>query len=439
MVIRMIVLHPSYIVTMDKNNRILEDHYIGIENGIIAYLGKEKPSEGDIVELPKRILIPGFINAHTHVAMTILRGLKDDVDLQTWLNKYILPLEKLLKPRDVYYGALYGIAEMLSNGITCFLDMYYHEIEVARAVVDAGIRAVLSYGSADVFFNRTPDEEFKIAEEFRYNLQKIAEKNPDKVFFAYGPHSPYGCTKELLQLFSQAAEENNIRIHIHLSETRQEVKAVKDATGKTPIKYLDSLGFLSSKVMAAHVVWPQDHEYSILSERGVHVLHNPSSNLKLASGICPITRYIEDGINVALATDGPASNNRLDIWKEMYVASILQKGIRLNPEVVPASEAMKMATINGARALGLERYIGSLETGKYADFVIVDLNKVLESTPFHDILSMIVYSIDSRSIESVWVAGKKLYDHNEGFTTIDIDALREKLNEIRERLLREAR
>ncbi len=437
----MLVVHPEIIVTMDPKLRVLRDFYLGIEDGKIVYLGKTKPASADeILELPRRILMPGLINAHTHVAMTLLRGLKDDVDLKTWLMEYILPVEKLLRPSDVYYGALYGIAEMLMHGITCFLDMYYHELEVAKAVADAGIKAMVSYGSADVFFRRTPEEEFKIAERFRRELEcLIRERRAEEhIFFAYGPHSPYGCTRELLEMFSDASRRFDIRIHIHLSETRTEVESIRKETGMTPIEYLDSIGLLSDRVMAAHVVWVSNHDMKILRIRRVHVLHNPSSNLKLASGICPVDRMIKSGINVALATDGPASNNRLDLWKEMHIASLLQKGITLDPTALPAVEAVKMATINGAKALGLEERMGSIEIGKCADFIILNLDRALGSTPIHDVYSMIVYALDSSCIESVWIHGRKLYDIDEGFATIDIDMLRGRLEDIRIRLVEEA-
>ncbi len=439
----MILLHPSIIVTMDKHMSILKNNYLGIdtETGLIEYISDKKPDYFDeLIELPNKIILPGFINSHTHVAMTLLRGLKDDANLQEWLMQYILPVEKKLKPSYVYHGALYGVAEMLKHGITCFLDMYYHEIEVAKAVADAGIRAMLTYGSADIFFKRDPEEEFKIAEKFRKEIEDliIERKAHDKIFFAYGPHSTYGCSKELLELFRDASNERNMRIHIHLSETKDEVKMSKEKTGKTPVEYLADLGMLSPKVMAAHVVWVNDKEISLLSKNGVHVLHNPSSNMKLASGVCPVDKMFKARVNVSLATDGPASNNRLDLWKEMYIASLLQKCFELDPVALNAKEAMRMATINGARALGLGNKIGSIEIGKFGDFIVVDMEKALESTPRHNIYSMIVYSLDSRYIESVWIGGKKLYDAREGFYTIDIENLRNKVEDIRQKLLEEA-
>ncbi|MCR8454290.1 MAG: amidohydrolase [Crenarchaeota archaeon] len=437
----MLVLNPSFIVTMDRECRIIKDGFIGIEEGKIVYVSKEKPQEyEEIIRLPKRVLLPGFINTHTHVAMTILRGLKDDVNLQRWLMEYILPVEKLLKPKDVYYGALYGIAEMIKSGTTTFMDMYYHEIEVAKAAADAKIRSVLTYGLADVFFNTLPEEEFKKAEKFKDDLSALVSSRglDDFLFFAYGPHSPYGCTKELLQIVREAADRDNFRIHIHLSETKSEVENSVRTSNMTPIEYLESVGFLKSDVMAAHVVWPTDGDIEILKHRGVHVLHNPTSNLKLASGVAPVPKFLEKGINVALATDGPASNNRLDMWKEISLAALIHKGISRDPEVIPARTALQMATINGAYALGLERKIGSLEVGKYADFVVVNLERALESVPFHDVYSMIVYALDSRYIDSVWINGELMYSQENVLKTIDVQKLREIVNDIRIRLTQEA-
>lgn len=436
----MLVLHPSFIVTMDQQRRVLKDHYLGISDGKIVYIGGDKPSEyEELIELPNRVILPGLIDSHTHVAMTLLRGLKDDADLMEWLQKYILPMEMRLKPEDVYHGALYGVAELIKSGVTAFTDMYYHEIEIAKAVADAKVRALLSYGSADVFFQRTPEEEFKIAEKFRQDLERLkSQKNAaEYLFYAYGPHSPYGCTKELLEIFRDKSKETGIRIHIHLAETLSEFNDIKNKTGLTPISYLDSIGFLNDKVMAAHVVWVADEEFNILRDRGVHVLHNPISNLKLASGICPVPKMLEIGVNVALATDGPASNNRLDMFREMHVAAIIHKGANRDPKTVPAKTVLEMATINAAKALGLDKMIGSIAIGKKADLVVLNLELGLQGTPLHDIYSMIVYSLDQSFVESVMVNGSWVY-YNKEFTTIDIDQLREKVQETRERLMREA-
>lgn len=435
----MLVLHPSLIITMDEKERVLKDYYLGIENGKICYLDKKKPENfEELIELPKRVILPGFVNSHTHVAMIPLRGLKDDVDLMDWLYNYILPAEAKLKPSDVYYGALYGIAEMISSGITTFADMYYHEIEIAKAVLDAGVRALLGYSLSDIWFKRPPEAEVEIAEKFYEDLEGLKRKRNDKnhLFFAYAPHSAYGCSKECLLLVRERATTRGVRIHIHLSETLSEVKDIEERTGLTPIKYLDAIGFLGNDVMAAHVVWVMDDtEFEILRSNGVNVLHNPTSNLKLASGIAPVPKMLELGINVALATDGPASNNRLDMMKEMHIAALIHKGVTRNPKVVSAKEVLKMATINGAKALGLDDKIGSVEIGKLADFVVINLQKGLQSVPEHDIYSMIVYSLSSNFIESVFVGGKRVY--HEGVFEFDIEKVKEKIIDIRKRLEKE--
>jgi len=433
----MLVLNPKITITMNSARQVLYNAYIGIDNDKIVYVSNERPKNyEELLVLPNHILIPGFVNAHTHVPMTILRGLKDDVDLRTWLDNYILPLERRLKASDVYYAALYGIAEMIRSGITTFLDMYYHESSVAKAVVDSGIRAMVSYGTSDVFFNATPEEKIRENLKLLGEIEKLRERHhvKDRLFFAYGPHSPYGCSRKLLELIKDHAKTTGFRIHIHLSETRWELDQIKKQTGRTPIKYLYDIGLLSERVMAAHVVWPTDEELLILKKCKVNVIHNPISNLKLASGVAPIPKMLKENINVSLGTDGPASNNRLDMFREMHVAALIHKGVSGDPKNVPASTVMEMATVNGAKALGLDNLIGSIEVGKKADVVIINLDKGLHGIPEHDPYSMLVYALDQNYIESVMVDGKWIYKDG-GYVTIKIDQLKKKVQSIRERLI----
>ncbi|MCD6491974.1 MAG: amidohydrolase [Candidatus Njordarchaeia archaeon] len=434
----MYVLHPSLVVTMDKNMRILRDVYLGITNGVISEISKEKPKDAEeIVELPGRIIIPGLINAHTHVAMVILRGLKDDVDLMTWLNKYIFPAEACLNADDVYYGSLYGISEMLSSGITTFNEMYYFMEKIAQATIETGVRSVLSLGILDlVSEDRTPEKEIKKAHDFLGNLEKlwnIDKKLKERLFFAYGPHAPYTCSEELLRRVAELAKKKKVRVHIHLSETKSEVQQIKEKTGKTPIQYLESIGFLGENVMAAHVVWPTENDLQILSHYKVNVLHNPISNLKLASGIAPIDKMFSYNINVALGTDGAASNNRLDMFREMHLAALIHKGNNLDPKIVSAREVLKMATINGARALGLENQIGSIEINKFADLVVLNAKKVISAWPKHDIYSRIVYAMDRNAVERVMVDGKWVWVEGKPIN-INIESLRERIQEIRDHI-----
>jgi len=432
------VLKPKLIVTMDGQERIIKDGYIGIEEGKIVHVGKEKPREAEeIIELPNKMVIPGFINSHTHVAMTVLRGLKDDVDLVVWLNEYIFPAEAKLRAEDVYYGSLYGIAEMIASGITTLNDMYYFEEKIADAVLEAGIRAMLSRGILDlVSEERNVESELKVTKDFLNYLEKLWSNKPEareRIFFAYGPHAPYTCSKDLLQAIKEESDRTGYRIHMHIAETRWEREEIKKRTGFTPVRYLDSIGFLDNSVIGIHVVWVDEEEIKILAKRGVSVVHNPISNMKLASGFSPVQDMLNLGVNVALGTDGPASNNRLDMFREMHVAALIHKGYKLDPKVLSAKEVFKMATINGARALGLDNKIGSIEVGKFADMVVIDLKRTLQSHPFHDVYSMIVYALDPSSITDVIVNGKWVYKDRE-FTTLDIDEISQKVEDIRVRI-----
>ena len=436
-----LILHPKLILTMDNSERIIEDGYIGIDDGKIVYVGKEKPGEsGDIVELKNELVIPGLIDSHTHVAMTLLRGLKDDVDLMTWLNKYIFTAEAKLTAEHVYYGSLLGIAELVSSGVTTINDMYYFMEKIADAALEIGSRALLSRGILDlVDESRTPESEIKLSHEFLSHLENLWSKSSklkDQIMFAYGPHAPYTCSKELLELVKEEAQKRNFKIHMHIAETKWEREEIKKRTGLTPVKYLESINFLDSSVIAIHVVWVDEEEISILAKKNVSVVHNPISNLKLASGFAPIPTMLEQGVNVAIGTDGPASNNRLDLFREMHVAAIMHKGYRLNPSIVSAKDVIKMATINGAKALGVEKKIGSIEEGKYADIVVIDIDKALQAHPFHDIYSMLVYALDPGSVKHVMVNGQWIY-WNRQFKNIDIEKIKNKVEAIRKEITEE--
>jgi len=437
----MIVLKPKIILTMDKQDRIIKDGYIGIENGKISYIGDKKPQDADeLIYLDNYLAIPGLINSHTHVAMTILRGLKDDVDLTTWLTKYIFPAESKLDPDDVYYGSLLGMMELISSGVTTLNDMYYFEERIADATLKIGMRSMLSRGILDlVSEDRSPETELKNSNDFLNYLKKLWNTKPDAkeyVFFAYGPHAPYTCSKELLQLIREEATKNGFRIHIHLSETKWELEEIKRRTGMTPIEYLDSIGFLKDDVMAIHVVWPTEGDINILARRNVKVVHNPISNMKLASGFSPVPKMLEKGITVGLGTDGPASNNRLDMFREMHTAAIIHKGYHLDPKIMSAKTVLKMATIWGAEVLGLSDRIGSLEVGKFADIVFIDLKNTLQAHPYHDIYSMIVYALDSSAIKHVMIGGKWVYKDGE-FSHISKDEILEKVESIRHSIINE--
>ena len=427
----------NIILTCDSQMRIFRNAWLIVdENGIIVKITKSPPNDvEEKITFEHSLIMPGFVNTHTHVPMTILRGLKDDVDLKEWLEKYIFPAEAKLTADDIYWGSLHGIAEMLSSGITTFNDMYYFEERIADAVLKAGVRAMLSRGILDIAGDT--EKAIKATKEFLDYVKKLwhtKEYSKNHIFFAYGPHAPYTCSKELLMKVREMANDTKFRIHIHLAETKWELTTFKEKHGKTPVEYLDSIGFLGPDVMAAHVVWTTDNDLEILAKRKVKVLHNPTSNLKLASGVARIPEMLEKGITVGLATDGPASNNRLNMFREMLIAALIHKGTKLDPKLMPAKTIVRLATIEGAKVLGLEKYIGSLEPGKFADFVVINL-KTPHAIPFHDIYSMLVYTLERDSVEATYVGGKCVWKKDVGPTSYDIWKVCEKVQKIRERIL----
>ena len=437
----MLLLKAKLIVTMNPREEILKDAYIGIdeESGKIIYVGKDKPEYETIIDLGDKIILPGFINAHTHVPMVLLRGLKDDVDLQTWLFKYIFPAEDLLRAQDIYYGALQGIAEMIESGTTMFFDMYFYEEEIARAVKETGIRAILSRGILDFPEGRSPETEIRKSVDFLEYLRRewVQDKElVNRLFFAFGPHAPYTCSKELLVKIREKACELKselpyVSVNIHVAETKNEFDEFVSKYRMTPIEYLSSIGFLDSDVLLIHSVWVSPNDLNIIKLRNAKVVHNPSSNLKLGSGIAPIPEMIDNGILVALGTDGAASNNRLDILWEARLAALLHKGIKRDPTTMPAKKVLEMITIDGAKALRLDRLVGSIEVGKFADLVILDLEKVLQGVPRYDIYSQIIYSLDLRAIHGVMVNGRWVYREGEFVAIRNLDFVREKISDIR--------
>ncbi|MCD6189572.1 MAG: amidohydrolase family protein, partial [Thermococcus sp.] len=374
---------------------------IYIENNEISKVGKNLNIGADyVIDAKGKVVSPGFINSHTHSPMALLRGLADDLPLMEWLQKYVWPMERKLKPNHIYWGALLGALEMVKSGTTTFVDMYFHMEEVAEAVEKAGIRAYLSYGMVDL-----GDEEKRNAEirETLKLLKFIENLDSPRIEFLFGPHALYTCSPELLRWVREKADETGKKITIHVSETRDEVRQIKEKYGRTPVEFLDELGFLKDDVIAAHGVWLSDKEVKILAEKGVTIVHNPGSNMKLASGVMPLKKLLGAGVNVALGTDGAASNNNLDIVEEMKLAALLHKVHNLDPTVADAGAIFKMATQNGAKALGLNA--GVIKEGALADVVIFDFNKP-HLRPITNVISHIVYSANGNDVETTIVDGK---------------------------------
>jgi 5-methylthioadenosine/S-adenosylhomocysteine deaminase len=304
--------------------------------------------------------MPGLINTHTHLGMTVLRGYLDDMELHTWLRKS-WSIESKLTKEDVYLSSLLGCVEMIKNGITIFNDMYYFGDSTLRAIDESGMRGMFSQAVLD-----TPIMEFKTVDEsfaILKNLRKMWKDN-NRTLLSIGPHAIYTCSKETLLRTKEFAEKHNLLIHTHLSETKKEVEDCKKKTGKTPVKYLDSINFFSQNVIAAHCCWLTEKEILTLREHKVKVSHCPISNLKMTSGIAPLLEMIRNSLCVSLGTDSAASNNSLDLFQEMKFVALLHKFNVNNPTVIPAQTALDLATINGAKTLGLENQIGSIEVGK---------------------------------------------------------------------------
>lgn len=375
-----------------------------------------------IIDGSNKITMPGLINTHSHVAMTLLRGVGDDQSLQTWLEEYIWPKEANLNDELVYLGSKLAMAEMIKTGTTTFNDMYFFMEETAKAVDESGMRAVLGYGMIDLFDDEKMKSELKESEKLIKNCHQTCE---NRVSVAVAPHAPYTCSEELLIKSKELASKHDLKLHIHVSETKKEVNDIKNNTGKTPFEYLDGIGVLDSNTIAAHGVWPTDDEMNIIKEKQVSIAHNPSSNMKLASGIAPITKYLEDGVNVGIGTDGVSSNNNLDMFSEMKLTAFLQKVNTLNPQVLPTKDTFKMATKNGAQALGINA--GSLEEGKLADIILVD-TLVPHMTPVRNALSNIIYSSLGTDVDTVICNGKILLENKE-LKTINEQEIIQQVNE----------
>ena len=375
-----------------------------------------------VIDGSNKITMPGLINTHSHVAMTLLRGVGDDQSLQTWLNDYIWPKEANLNDELVYLGSKLAMAEMIKTGTTTFNDMYFYMENTAKAVDESGMRAVLGYGMIDLFDEEKMKAELKVSEQLIKNCHNTCD---NRITVAVAPHAPYTCSEELLIKSKQLADENDLKLHIHVSETKKEVDDITKDKGEAPFKYLDNIGVLDSNTIAAHGVWPTSDEMGIIKEKDVSIAHNPSSNMKLASGIAPISEYLEKGINVGIGTDGVSSNNNLDMFSEMKLTAFLQKVNLLDPQVLPTKDTFNMATKNGAKALGINA--GVLQEGKLADIILVD-TLVPHMTPVRNALSNIIYSALGTDVDTTICNGKILYENKE-LKTINEQEIIRKVNE----------
>ncbi len=406
-----LIVAGDHVVTMDADLTIVTDGAVAVDDGIIIAIGKageihEKYTARHTIDGGNRVVMPGLVNGHSHAAMTLLRGVADDLALMDWLNNYIFPAEvQFVDAEFVRIGTELACWEMIRGGTTTFVDMYYYPDTIAEVVDACGMRALIS---ATVIDQRSPDAEGAddSIEKGVAFIERWKGRN-SRITPIFGPHANYTLNAEQLAATRAAALEHGVPISIHLSESPFEVQYSKDTYGMTSIELFESIGFFEGPTIAAHVVWPTEQEIPILVSRKVGVIHNPTSNMKIASGISPVADMLAAGVHVGLGTDGAASNNDLDMWEEMRLASFLQKVEQMNPEVLPATTVLSMATIGGATAIGLGDITGSLEVGKRADIIQVAFDDV-HHVPTFDVVSHLVYVTDEHDVASVVVDGRLL-------------------------------
>ena len=425
-----LVVHGDWVVTMDDGGAVIENGAVAIDDGVILAVGAadEIAAEYPAVETlagKNRVVMPGLINGHSHAAMTLLRGVADDLALMDWLQNYIFPAEvEFVDAEFVRIGTELACWEMIRGGTTTFVDMYYYPDTIAEVIESCGMRALIS---ATVIDQRSPD-----AEDAGDSIQKgigFIERwqgRSSRITPIFGPHANYTLDAGQLAATRAAALELGAPVSIHVSESPYELQYSQDTYGMTSILLYDSIDFFDVPTIAAHVVWPTQEEIAILAERKVGVIHNPTSNMKIASGISPVTEMLEAGVRLGLGTDGAASNNDLDMWEEMRLAAFLQKVDRMDPTALPATTVLSMATSGGATAIGLGDTVGSIEPGKRADLIQVAFDDV-HHVPTYDVISHLVYVSDEQDVASVIVDGKVLMNERR-ILTIDTDRVRAEAN-----------
>jgi len=408
------------IVPMTKEGLVVKHGYIVVENQFIKALGSGESPQAQydrVIDGKGHVALPGFVNAHTHAAMTLLRGYADDLPLMQWLEDKIWPMEAKMGREEIYYGSQLAMLEMIKSGTTCFADMYFQMDAEAEAVKESGMRAVLSRGMIGV----GPENEQAI-EESRELVKKWHGAEKGRIQFMLGPHAPYTCPPDYLKRVSDLASELNVGIHIHLAETTGECEDIQKQYGKSPVALLEELGIFKHQVLAAHCVHLSEEDIQILSKYQVGVAHNPESNMKLASGIAPVQALLQAGVPVALGTDGASSNNDLDMLQEMRTAALLQKVHLMDPTALPAYQALEMATVNGAKALGLGHKIGKLEIGYCADIILINL-QVPNMVPAYDLIANLVYSAHAADVDTVIIDGKVIMEERKILTVNEQEVL----------------
>lgn len=420
-----IVLKNILALLPEGDRDVIRETDIYIEGSRIASIGKrpEGFSEDKVIDGKDRLAIPGLVNCHTHSYMSFMRNVADDLSFMDWLFGTIDPIEQQMTDEDTYWGACLAIIEMMKSGTTCFNDMQMNIHQTTRAVKESGMRAVISRGLVGGGNDEAGQMRLRQAYE-----ERDAAADCDRLAFMLGPHAPYTCDDGFMRIVSEEAKKNNMRIHVHLSESESEIEQIREKYHCTPIEMAEKNGLFDVPAVAAHCVQITESDMDILKEKNVSVVTNPASNMKLGNGFAPVPKMLEKGINVCIGTDGAASNNSLNLFHEMSLLALIHKGVARTPQCVSAGETIRIATINGAKALGLEKEIGSLEEGKKADIAILNLNTP-SLTPRNNLIAGLSYSANGSEVETVIIDGKITMEDRK-ILTMDEELVYKKINEI---------
>lgn len=422
----MIEIKHATLITNNERGDVIRDATIQVKDGKITYAGPagEAPefSAQRVVDAHGNAVLPGFVNMHTHVPMNLFRSYADDLDLMTWLNTKIFPAEDKMTEESAYWASMAAMCEMAAAGITAFNEMYFFVDSIAKAAAESGLRAVLSRAVV----TPAPGVGERMLEESKELFEKYNGRDRLRVFMS--PHAQYTVNNEMLERIAAQAKELGTGVHMHISETRGEHENCLKEHGMTPIELCEKTGLLDVPFFAAHCVWVSEHDMELMAGHGAAVLSCPKSNLKLASGIAPLTKMMQKGVKVTLGTDGASSNNKLSMMEEMTYACYLQKGTTYDPKTIPAQEALKLATTRGAQALGLGN--GTLEAGENADLVMIDTSGI-RYTPDYDIVSLIVYAGSDADVCMTMVGGDIIYENGE-FMFADVEEVKAKIAEYAE-------
>lgn len=420
-----IVLKDILAILPEGKKDIIRETSIYVEGNRIVGIGNAPVGfqTDKVIDGKDRLVIPGLINCHTHSYMSFMRNVADDLSFMDWLFGTIDPIEQQMTDEDTYWGAMLAIMEMMRSGTTCFNDMQMNIHQTTRAVKESGMRAMICRGL--VGSGKDEAGQMRLAQAYE---ERDAAKDCDRLTFMLGPHAPYTCDDGFMKVVSEEAKKEHMGIHVHLSESVSEIEQIQEKYGCSPIEMAEKNGLFDVPAIAAHCVQIDEKDMDILKNKNVSVVTNPASNMKLGNGFAPVARMLEKGINVCLGTDGAASNNCLNMFHELSLLTLIHKGVNKTPQCISAAEGFRIATINGAKALGLEKEIGSIEVGKKADLAILDLNTP-SLTPRNNLLAALSYSANGSEVDTVIIDGKITME-NKKLLTIDESLVYQKINEI---------